>query len=113
MARVAATHRPDPPMRNGGTDATHGFPGHGVPPIVDRPRRESSILMVSGRRVVRPAHSNSKETTCQDESVISAGKTNLCRVARPVRKVISHARTARTAMNTASSAGIRSDSSER
>lgn len=35
MARVAATHRPDPPIRKGGTDATHGFPGHGVPPIID------------------------------------------------------------------------------
>lgn len=51
-----------------------------------------------------------KETICQHELVIRAGKTNLCRVARPVRMVISLARTVRTAINTASFAGIRSDS---
>ena len=60
------------------------------------------------RRALREttSHSNAKETTCQDELVIRVGKTNLCRVARPVRKVISHARTVRTATNTASFAGI-------
>ena len=34
MARVAATHRATRRCENG-TDATHGFPGHGVPPIVE------------------------------------------------------------------------------
>ena len=68
--------------------------------------------MVSGGICERIITFNSKETKCQDEFVISAGKTNRWRVARPVRMVILHARIAHTAMNTASSAGIRSDSSE-
>jgi hypothetical protein len=59
------------------------------------------------------SNSTIKETTCQNEFVIRAGNPNLYRVARPVRMVISRARTARTAMNIASFAGIRSDSGER
>jgi hypothetical protein len=55
---------------------------------------------------------NGKETICQNELVIHAEKTNLWRVASPVRKDISHARIVLMAMNTASFAGIRSDSIE-
>jgi|SRR6266850_967007 len=43
--------------------------------------------------------------TCGKDKPLEGGKT--------ARKVISHARTARTTMNTASSAGIRLDSSRR
>lgn len=66
-------------------------------------------------RAFRDTHhtQSQRRQQCQDELVIRAGKTNLCRVARPVRMVISHARIARTVMNTASFVDIRSDSSER
>lgn len=62
--------------------------------------------------VGRFVHSQHRRSLCQNELVIHAGKINLCRGAKAVRIVISRARTVRTAMNTASFAGIRSDSSE-
>ena len=66
------------------------------------------MLLLYGRceRIVALNH---KEITCQNELATHAGKTNLWRVARAARMVISHARTAFAIMNTASFAGIRLD----
>lgn len=69
------------------------------------------LLYFQADDVKKSSHSNSnhKETICQDVFATHAGKTNLWRVARPVRKVILPARIVLMAMNTASFAGIHSD----